>query len=76
MIICYTVPEIRLVADVSVTLHFGLIFALLPHPDSSKNQNSKNKQKKEKKGKKYLEKSSSYAWVPNIIIRRCTVLEI
>ena len=48
MIICYTVPEIRLVADVSVTLHFGLIFALLPHPDSSKNQNSKNKQKRKK----------------------------
>ena len=52
MIICYTVPEIRLVADVSVTLHFGLTFALLPHPDSSKNQNSKNKQKKRKKKKK------------------------
>ena len=30
MIICYTVPEIWCVTDVSFIFHFGLVFALLP----------------------------------------------
>ena len=41
MIICYTVPEIRRVTDVIFIFHFGLFFALLPHPQNSKNHNLK-----------------------------------
>ena len=44
MIICYTVPEIWRVTDVTVIFHFGLVFALLP-PNSPK----KSKFKKMKK---------------------------
>ena len=45
MIICYIIPEIWRVTDVIVIFHFELFFALLPPPNSPKNQNL-NKMKK------------------------------
>ena len=44
MIICYTVPEIWHLTDVTVIFHFGLFFALLS-PNSLKNQNFKKVKK-------------------------------
>ena len=48
MITCYTVPEICCARDVTVIIHFGLIFAflpLLPLPNSPKNENFKTMEK-------------------------------
>ena len=45
MIICYTIPEIWHMTDVTVIFHFGLFFALLP-PTSPKNENFKKNEKK------------------------------
>ena len=45
MIICNTVPEIWHMTDVIVIFHFGLFFALLPPPNSPKNQNFKKMKK-------------------------------
>ena len=69
MIICYTLPEIWHMTDVTVIFHFGLFFALLP-PTSPKNENFK------KKWKKGLEISSFYTCTPKIMISWCTVPEI
>ena len=69
MIICYTLPEIWHMMDVTVIFHFGLFFALLL-PTSPKNENFK------KKWKKGLEISSFYTCTPKIMISWCTVPEI
>ena len=48
MITCYTVPEVWCARDVTVIIHFGLIFAflpLLPLPNSPKNENFKTMEK-------------------------------
>ena len=45
MIICYTVPEIWCMIDVIVIFHFGLFFALLPPPNTPKNENLKKMEK-------------------------------
>ena len=47
MIICFTVPGICHVTDVTFIFHFGLFFA----PNSSKNQNLRKNEKKKKKKK-------------------------
>ena len=45
MIICYTVPEIWCMTDVTVIFHFGLFFTLLP-PKQPKKTELKKKMKK------------------------------
>ena len=57
--------------------HLGPFFALLPPPNSSKNENIKKTRKTEKKKwRKHLEISSFYAHVPKIMIICSTVPEI
>ena len=46
MIICYTVPEIWHVTDVTVIFQFRLFFALLPPLTCPKNQNFKKMKNK------------------------------
>ena len=71
MIICYAVPDILHVTDVTVVFffHFELFLALLPpkQPEKSKFL---------KKEKKHLEISSFYNSVPKIMIKCYTVPEI
>ena len=71
IIICYTVPEIWHMTDVTVVFHFGLYFPLLPPPP-----NTPKKSKFKKNEKKHMEMSSFYTCVPKIIIRWCMVPEI
>ena len=68
MIICYTVPEIWCVTDVTVIFHFGLFFTLFP--------TNSPKIKLLKKWKKYLEIASFYICAPKIMMRWCMVPEI
>ena len=65
MIICYTVPEIWRMTDITVVFHFGIYFAL-----------TAQKFKISKKWKKCLEISSFHTCVPKIMIGWCTVPEI
>ena len=86
MIICYTVPQIWHMMDVTVMLHFGLFFALLPPPFPPSPPPLPPsppppppfpwKRKISKKWKKQLEISSFYTSVPKIIIIWYTVAEI
>ena len=69
MIICYTVPEIWCVMDVTFIFHFGPFFALLLPITAQKLKISK-------KWKKDLEISSFYTIVPKIMIINYTVSEI
>ena len=65
MIICYTVPEIWCMMDITVIFHFGIYFAL-----------TAQKFKISKKWKKCQEISSFHTCVPKIMIGWCTVPEI
>ena len=67
MMICYTVPEIWCMMDVSLVFYFGLFLALSP---------PNNQIKILQKWKKQLEISSFYTCVPKIMITWCTVPEI
>ena len=50
MIICFTVPGICHVTDVTFIFHFGLFFA----PNSSKNQNLRKNEKEKKKNNREI----------------------
>ena len=69
-------PEISTATD-RFFCHLGPFFALLPPPNSSKNENIKKTRKTgNKKWRKHLEISSFYAHVPKIMIICSTVPEI